>query len=648
MYFCLGPDTRHLTPDTYLKDPTMRTILSIAAAMFAFTGATHADIFQWEYINPADPSQGKQQSTTLAPDGAGVDAVPRADLARRDLTMAYLIGADLTGAGGSFANLNNADLSQAKLNNADFTNGSFYVATLTGADFAGAEVRGASFNSTIGFTPAQLYSTASYQAHNLTGIHLSGDLSGWDFSGQNLTGASFNSATLTGADFSGAEVRGANFYGEYYANTSIYVGGITLAQLYSTSSYQAYDLSGISLWWHDLTGAHFAGQNLTNAKFVEATLTSADFTGALVKGADFWGATSLGFTASQLESTASYQAHDLSGFSAHSNDLSGWNFAGQNLTGANFSFTTLTGADFTGAEIQGASFNRLTLIFGDRIGTGITLGQLYSTASYQAQSLNGIDLGANDLAGGNFAEQNLTNARFAAADLTGANFREANLANVNFAANVCSHFGCGDVYAILTGADLTAVDARGAFDFYPLYYSGTTTTNLILADGHINGLDLEAGSRLVVRVYDGDPARSLDPIPITVDQHLVMATGGTLRFVFEADAWDSTISFAPGIPVTLGGTLELTFAEDVNLASQVGRTFDLFDWTGVTPTGAFAVSSPYAWNLANLYTTGEVTLTAIPEPAAIVLLLSITGPIIPVRRQAAPKPRPLTSAGSGE
>ena len=52
-----------------------------------------ADIFQWEYINPADPGQGKQQSTTLAPGGAGVNAVPAAYLAGRDLSMAYLIGA---------------------------------------------------------------------------------------------------------------------------------------------------------------------------------------------------------------------------------------------------------------------------------------------------------------------------------------------------------------------------------------------------------------------------------------------------------------------------------------------------------------------------------------------------------------------------
>jgi hypothetical protein len=57
--------------------------------------------------------------------------------------------------------------------------------------------------------------------------------------------------------------------------------------------------------------------------------------------------------------------------------------------------------------------------------------------------------------------------------------------------------------------------------------------------------------------------------------------------------------------------LDLTFAADVDVASQIGRTFDLFDWTGVTPTGTFNVTSPYTWSLSNLYTTGEVTLTAL-------------------------------------
>ena len=54
----------------------------------------------------------------------------------------------------------------------------------------------------------------------------------------------------------------------------------------------------------------------------------------------------------------------------------------------------------------------------------------------------------------------------------------------------------------------------------------------------------------------------------------------------------------------------MTFASDVNLASQIGRTIDLFDWTGVNPTDMFTVSSPYTWNLSKLYTTGEVTFLA--------------------------------------
>ena len=68
----------------------------------------------------------------------------------------------------------------------------------------------------------------------------------------------------------------------------------------------------------------------------------------------------------------------------------------------------------------------------------------------------------------------------------------------------------------------------------------------------------------------------------------------------RCDCLSNPFSFASGVPVTLGGgTLRLTFAPDVSLASQVGRTFDLFDWTGVTPTGVFSVASPYAWNLSD-------------------------------------------------
>jgi uncharacterized protein YjbI with pentapeptide repeats len=381
------------------KDPTMQAsvtrtsrLLQIIAATFALVTiacAARADIFKWEYINPADHGQGKQQSATLAPDGAGVYAVPGAYLAYRNLTLAYLIGADLS----------NAYLSGA---------------TLTDADYLGAQIRGARFDVVI--RPG--------------------------------------------------------------------IPGIT----------------------EDTT-----------------------------------------------------------------------------------------------------------------IGSGITLEQLYSTASYQAHDLSGIGLVGSNLAGAVFAGQKLTRADFGGVNLTGADLKEANLAEANFFVNQCASYGqyCGPGDAILSGADLTAADGRGAWNLFgPARFA--ITTNLILPDGHIDGLDLDAGGRLVLHDFDGTPYFRF-PDHITVDQHLMMGPGGTLRMVFEADAWDSTILFAPRIPVAIGGALELTFAADVNLASQVGRTFHVFDWTGVNPTGVFTVSSPYIWDLSNLYTTGEVTLAAVPEPAGFAL-----------------------------
>ena len=74
---------------------------------------------------------------------------------------------------------------------------------------------------------------------------------------------------------------------------------------------------------HDMTGANFREANLTNADFYYATLTGADFTDA--ESAERALATSYSetaeFTLAQLYSTASYQAHDLSGINLASNDL---------------------------------------------------------------------------------------------------------------------------------------------------------------------------------------------------------------------------------------------------------------------------------------------------------------------------------------
>jgi uncharacterized protein YjbI with pentapeptide repeats len=120
-----------------------RLVLETATllALFASAHVARADIFQWEYINPADRTQGEQQITTLCPDGAGANAVAGAYLVTRNLMMGYLIGADLTGADARGARFTNAELSQANLAGADVSFDSAAGAVnLTGASLSQADL----------------------------------------------------------------------------------------------------------------------------------------------------------------------------------------------------------------------------------------------------------------------------------------------------------------------------------------------------------------------------------------------------------------------------------------------------------------------------------------------------------------------------
>jgi hypothetical protein len=230
----------------------------------------------------------------------------------------------------------------------------------------------------------------------------------------------------------------------------------------------------------------------------------------------------------------------------------------------------LTDATLKGARVTGARFSAAT-------SSGFTKEQFYSTASYQTKDLHGIWLSNNDLSGWNFDGQNLTNALLFSSALTRATF----------------------VLADARGADLLPVDAL--------------TRNMIWPDGSIQGLGLADDEQLVVRNFS---------MPISVQSAAAMSNGSALKILFDSNAWDSLISFQPGIPVQLGGALELTFAVDVDVATQVGRTLRIFNWKDVSPIGQFQVASPYKWDLAKLYDDGEVTLLSVPEPRSIALLAS--------------------------
>jgi uncharacterized protein YjbI with pentapeptide repeats len=516
------------------------------------------------------------------------------NLAGQNLTSASLGYSTLTGANLSGANLTSANLSEATLSDANLTD-----AIVQRADLG--------YTTSGGFTKQQLYSTASWKAKDLTRIGLAdNDLSGWNLAGQNLTSAYLHGATLAGAVLTDAIVQKAVLR----RTTS---GGFTKAQLYSTASWKAKDLTGIWLGDNDLSGWNLAGQNLTSANLQSATLIGADLSGAnltsanlvsaylyqatlsganladaIVQGAEFGDTTSRGFTKEQLYSTAGWKAKNLDGIGLGFNDLSGWNLAGQILNDAILYQAALTGADLADARVPWADFEFTT-------SRGFTKEQLYSTASWKAKNLIGIWLGFNDLSGWNLAGQNLTRANLQMATLTGADLSGASL-----------------TWATLSGADLALADLRKATG---ASLTGAVTRNTIRPDGKVEGLNLLAGDTLIVRNCD---------LGITVQTAMTFDPAAVIEFRLDNGVWGSTLTPATGVVPDLGGTLQLSFAEGVDPALLVGKTFDLFNWADPLDAGNRfddVRSEPWAsWDLGALYTTGEVTLLAVPEPATLSLL----------------------------
>ncbi len=452
---------------------------------------------------------------------------------------------------------------------------------------------------TEGITPGPGVNLSGWytEGHRLSWADLAGGL---DLTGANLSHSWFESAHLDFATLVDANI----------AATFLYNASLTNANL------ERSNLTEAGLFYTDLTNANLADADLRNAYCEWPNLHSANLAGALITGTRFY--TGFSGTPDQFYSTASYQTKDLHGVAIPFSDLSGWDFSGQNLTGADLSYaalnnanlsganltnanlkssnltdSNLSGTNLAGADLNAASFTGAVVAGADFGGTQLTGDQLYSTASYQAHELQGIGLSAHDLSGWNFVGQNLTEANLAAANLMGANLVDV----------IGSH-------AKLSAANLTLADLRAAQE---LDLRGTDTRNAILPDGKIAGLELAAGERLVVRNQS---------TPIDIQGLLNLASAdSTLKLQFDERPWNSGITFSAGIPVQLGGRLELAFAAGVDVDSQFGRTFKIFDWTGVAPQGQFAVGGPYLWDTSRLYTSGEVKLVT-PEPASLTLTLA--------------------------
>jgi uncharacterized protein YjbI with pentapeptide repeats len=489
---------------------------------------------------------------------------------------------------------------------------------LTNANFSGASIQGATFwgGTNLHVAYGQIASTASYQEKNLSGIEfLYEDLTGWDFSGQNLTNAIFGYSVLTDVNFTDANLTGALFYGPsgYWPTTpwdaptganftgAIITGatipGITFSQLASTQNYRQNDLAGMELGQAELSNGNFANMNLAKT--------------------NFWGS-----------------------------DLSNTDFTNANLACASFSLATLTGANFTGADITGANF---AANGGNFAPYGISFAQLASTKNYQQGNLAGIVLESNYMSGWNLSNQNLFGASFYSATATNANFSGANLGNTIFSfvdftganltnANLSAAFLINVTFqaASLNGANFSDADLRGATGWSVL---GTITHNTILPDGTLPNLALGPGEVLPVR---------FGPVAITVTDSATFDPKSVLAFLpgdsnygaFGGSGRTLTIVFAPGVIPELGGTLDLTFSEDPfnsfgrydGPINFVGDTLQLFDWGSPLPAGDrfdSVISDPgLVWDLSQLYTTGQVTLVAIPEPAESTVLLMLVATFV--------------------
>jgi hypothetical protein len=159
----------------------------------------------------------------------------------------------------------------------------------------------------------------------------------------------------------------------------------------------------------------------------------------------------------------------------------------------------------------------------------------------------------------------LTDADFADSHLTNTNLRGARLTSTNFAS------------ASINNCDFSAADLRGAFQ---LSTNSSIFTNTVLPDGTVAGLNLGPAQRLVVHDYSGlrnVQTGVVTPIPIHITNEMSMAPDSSLVISIEDGTWGSTISFDPGVPVSLDGSLVLSIAEGVDPNALIGTSWQLFD-----------------------------------------------------------------------
>lgn len=133
----------------------------------------------------------------------------------------------------------------------------------------------------------------------------------------------------------------------------------------------------------------------------------------------------------------------------------------------------------------------------------------------------------------------------------------------------------------------------------------------------------------------------------TSGQQLKLATGvggvitlsGTVEFdIFGNNGGvnpignNDSLGLTSSSPIALGGTLKIVDSTDVATELTLGSSWQLIDWTnvivsnGLKYTGGFTtfdvpvLAEGLAWDYSQLYTTGIVSISVVPEPGRVMLL----------------------------